>query len=113
MLFPSPVNAGDAEGVWRVGSLTKSRGLHEAEHLLRLREARHAGGKIGIGAAGAGDQRPHGGQDAAEVKAVELAQQTARLAEVQDCNFAAGRQYAVDLAKPSLVVCQVAKPARR
>src|SRR6266496_5383674 len=109
MLLPSPVNARDAEGVRSVGGLAEARGLHQREHLLRLRKARHARGKIGVWAARAGDQRADGGQHAAEVKAVELAQQTARLAEIEDCDLAVCGEHAVDLAQPRLIVGEIAK----
>ena len=69
-----------------------------SEHLLRRRETRHRRRKIRIRPAHSGNQRANLRQHMAKIETVQLAEQSLRLAEIENPDFAVCPQHAMYLA---------------
>ena len=94
--FGGAVEPGGAEGVAGPGGVGEACGEDESFHLRRARELEDRVGKVGVGAALAGDEAAERGQDVVEIRGVEQANEAAGLIALKDCDFAAGAKDAVE-----------------
>src|ERR1700721_826453 len=92
------------EGVGRPAHIAEAHLLERPKHLRRGWETPDGCGQVGIGAAGARKQTADAGQHATEVKGVELAENAAGLAEVEDAEFAPSSHRAIECTRSGFVI---------
>lgn len=105
----TPPQPGDTKAVRRPGDIREPSLPHHDQHDRGCGKPLHGVGEVGIGLTNAGEARSDGGQNATKIEGIEVADQSARLAEVEDTDLAAGGKGPEELGESRLIIGEIAE----